>query len=195
MLIYLVDLAHDYFDMLQYTPTGIGYLASFCQSKLKNKSKFKLFKSTTKFLDALDQQKPDLIGLSNYTWNTGLNHFVGKYIREKFPQMPIVMGGPNIRIDRKGIEKFLRDHSYVDKYCMFAGETSLLEIILFLIENNRNKRSSNDLRPQVFNGTYSIWQDHLIGNSNYYAHTNLDEISSTFLNHMMDEFIEKGFIP
>ena len=34
MLVYLSDLAHDYFKVNQYTPTGVGYLATYAQSKL-----------------------------------------------------------------------------------------------------------------------------------------------------------------
>ena len=72
MLIYLADLAHDYFKVNQYTPTGIGYLAAYSQSKLGKKVKFRLFKSVTKLMDAYEKEKPNLVGFSNYTWNSAL---------------------------------------------------------------------------------------------------------------------------
>ena len=50
MLIYFADLAHDYFKVNQYTPTGVGYLAAYSKSKLGNKVEFRLFKSVTKLL-------------------------------------------------------------------------------------------------------------------------------------------------
>ena len=43
MLVYLSDLAHDYFKVNQYTPTGVGYLAAYAQSKLKKAGRISSF--------------------------------------------------------------------------------------------------------------------------------------------------------
>ena len=83
MIIYLADLAHDYFKVNQYTPTGIVYLAAYSKSKLGNKVEFHLFKSVTKLLEAYEQRKPDLVGFSNYTWNVALSRFAGEWIKDK----------------------------------------------------------------------------------------------------------------
>ncbi|SVE23096.1 uncharacterized protein METZ01_LOCUS475950, partial [marine metagenome] len=104
MLIYLADLAHDYFKVNQYTPTGVGYLAAYSKSKLKNKVSFKLFKSVTELLDAYEKKKPDLVGFSNYTWNASLSEFAGRFMKKKDKSLPIIMGGPNIRLEKKGID-------------------------------------------------------------------------------------------
>ena len=34
LLVFFADLAHNYFKVNQYTPTGIGYLAAYSKSKL-----------------------------------------------------------------------------------------------------------------------------------------------------------------
>ena len=128
-LIYLADLAHDYFNVNLYTPTGIGYLASYSISKLGDQVDFKIFKSTNKLLEEVDKKKPDLVGLSNYTWNQSLSKFAGRWIKQRHPFLPIIMGGPNIRLERPGIENFLRTNEYVDTYCMFAGEISVYKIV------------------------------------------------------------------
>ena len=77
---------------------------NYSKSKLGNKVSFKLFKSVTKLLDAYEKKKPDLVGFSNYTWSYSLSQYAGQWIKEKFPTMPIIMGGPNIRLEEKGIE-------------------------------------------------------------------------------------------
>ena len=64
-LVYFADLAHDYFKVNQYTPTGVGYLAAYSKSKLGNRVEFCLFKSVTKLLEAYESRKPDLVGFSN----------------------------------------------------------------------------------------------------------------------------------
>jgi len=90
MLVYFADLAHDHFKVNQYTPTGIGYLTAYSKFKLGNRVKFRLFKSVNKLLDTYEKEKPDLIGLSNYTWNTGLSKFAGSFIKKRDPSLPII---------------------------------------------------------------------------------------------------------
>jgi len=195
MLIYLSDLAHDYFKVNQYTPTGVGYLATYSQSKLGKQVEFRLFKSVTKLLNAYERKKPDLIGLSNYTWNSALSKFAGQWIKQRDPSLPIIMGGPNIRTYRKGIEEFLRANEYVDIYCMFAGEISVYEIIKFLLEQPKEKRTSKILRGHTINGCYSIFKKRLIGNSNYKKPDDLDEVPSPYLTGLMDPFLKEGYYP
>jgi radical SAM superfamily enzyme YgiQ (UPF0313 family) len=195
MLIYFADLSHDYFKVNQYTPTGIGYLASYSKSKLGNKVEFRLFKSITKLFEAYEKEKPDLVGFSNYTWNVALSKHAGEWIKDRDPSMPIIMGGPNIRTYRKGIEEFLGTNKYVDTYCMFAGEISVYEILNFLLTQPKNKRTAEILKNQTFDGCYSISKNHLIGNSNYAKPNDLDEVPSPYLNGMMDSFLEEGYYP
>ena len=195
LLVYLADLAHDYFKVNQYTPTGVGYLAAYAKSKLGKQIEFCLFKSVTKLLDAYEKKKPDLVGFSNYTWNSALSKFAGQWIKNRDPSLPIIMGGPNIRTYPKGIEEFLRANDYVDTYCMFAGEISVYEILKFLLDQPEEKRTSNILRSRVVNGCYSIFKNHLIGNSNYTRPDDLDEIPSPYLTGLMDPFLKEGYYP
>ena len=195
LLVYLADLAHDYFKVNQYTPTGVGYLAAYAKSKLGKQIEFCLFKSVTKLLDAYEKKKPDLVGFSNYTWNSALSKFAGQWIKNRDPSLPIIMGGPNIRTYPKGIEEFLRANDYVDTYCMFAGEISVYEILKFLLDQPEEKRTSNILRGRVVNGCYSIFKNRLIGNSNYTRSDDLDEIPSPYLTGLMDPFLKEGYYP
>ena len=195
LLVYLADLAHDYFKVNQYTPTGVGYLAAYAKSKLGKKVEFCLFKSVSKFIDAYEKKKPDLIGFSNYTWNSALSKFAGQWIKQRDPSLPIIMGGPNIRTYPKGIEEFLRENNYVDTYCMFAGEISVYEILKFLLKQPEGKRTAEILRGHKVNGCYSIFKNRLIGNSNYAKPDNLDEVPSPYLTGLMDPFLKEGYYP
>ena len=194
-LIYLADLAHDYFNVNLYTPTGIGYLASYSISKLGDQVDFKLFKSTNKLLEEVDKKKPDLVGLSNYTWNQSLSKFAGRWIKQRHPFLPIIMGGPNIRLERPGIENFLRTNEYVDTYCMFAGEISVYKIVKFLLNQSKQNKISDSLRGHIINGCYSIFNNKLVGNSDYEKPNELDDVPSPFLTGMMDTFLGEGYYP
>lgn len=195
MLIYLSDLTHNYFKTTQFTPTGIGFLAAYSKLQLKNLVDIRLFKSVDKLLDAVDHEKPDLVGLSNYTWNLALTAFAGRFIKKQYPDMPIVMGGPNIRIDPKGIEDFLRKNEFVDKYCMFAGEVSFYKIAEYLFFLSPDQRNGKRLRDQLIDGCYSISSGVFEGNSNYAVIQNLDEIPSPFQEGWMDPFLAEGCLP
>lgn len=195
LLVYLADLAHDYFKVNLYTPTGIGYIASYSIFKLGKQVEFKLFKSTNKLLDAVEKRKPDIVGFSNYTWSYSLSQFAGRWIKEKYPTMPIIMGGPNIRLEEKGIEEFLRINKFVDTYCMFAGEISVYKILSFLLKQPIKNRTSKVLKNNTINGCYSIGENKLIGNSDYSKPDNLDEIPSPFLTGLMDPFLKEGYYP
>ena len=195
MLAYLADLAHDPPGAVQYTPTGIGYLAAAAFAKLGDRVEIKLFKSPGKFLDAIDFRRPDLVGLTNYTWNHALGVCAGEYVRHKYPDLPVVMGGPNIRTDEQGIESFLRQNPYVDQYCMYAGETSFVQMVELLCSRPQHERTSRELRDIKVDGAYALCEDRLVGNSNYHMPQDLDEIPSPFVGGWMDEFLEQGFIP
>src|SRR5262245_36586923 len=103
MLVYLADLAHDYLPARQFVPLGIGYLASYLKKEFGTDVEVRLFKSCDRLLDALDARRPDLIGLTNYTWNAALSAFAGRRAKALYPDLPLVMGGPNIRTDQEGL--------------------------------------------------------------------------------------------
>jgi len=195
LLIYLADLTHDYFKITQFTPTGIGFLAAYSKSKLEDTVDIRLFKSVNKLLDAVDREKPDLVGLSNYTWNLALSAFAGRYIKQQYPSLPIVMGGPNIRVEEQSVEAFLAENEFVDKYCMYGAEVSFYQIADYLISLPATQRSGKKLRAKVINGCYSISEGTFQGNSDYEAIQDLDEIPSPFLEGWMDPFLAEGCLP
>ena len=132
ILVYLADLAHDYFKVNQYTPTGVGYLAAYSESKLGDKVEFRLFKSINKLFEAYETEKPDLVGFSNYTWNVALSKFAGQWIRDKDPSLPIIMGGPNIRKKPEGVKDYLMNHD-TDLYVVNEGEDAFSTVIEYIL--------------------------------------------------------------
>ena len=70
---------------------------------------------------ALKEDTPDILGLSNYSWNEGINRLVEKTIMQTSPETVLVSGGPHIRTDEAGIRNYLNDHRVIDYYVMFEG--------------------------------------------------------------------------
>ena len=195
MIVYLADLAHDYLPARQFVPLGIGYLASYSKSIFEEKVEFRLFKSVDELLDACENCKPDLVGFANYTWNERLTAFAGSKLRESFPNLPVVMGGPNIAIDEKGIESFLKKNPFIDVYCMYGGEVAFSKIIRSRLENPFKKDWLNILCADSDFGGYSLHQGKLVGSANYSVEKDLNFIPSPYLTGVLNPFLENGFIP
>ena len=195
MIVYLADLAHDYLPARQFVPLGIGYLASYSKSIFGEKVECRLFKSVEELLDACDDNPPDLVGFANYTWNERLNAFAGFKLRKSFPTLPIVMGGPNIATDEKGVESFLEKYSFVNVYCMYGGEQAFSKIIHIQLEGT----SKNDWLKTLCSDPdfcgYSLCEGKLIGSANYKVDKDLNFIPSPYLAGVLDSFLKKGFIP
>ena len=196
LLIYLADLYHDYLPTRQHTPLGIGYIGEYLKNQFPQEVEIRLFKSPEKLLESIDEEVPDVIGMSNYTWNHTLNRFVGKRIRSgQNPNIPIIMGGPNIRLDDEGIFLFLQLHDYVDRYAMYSGEQPMAEIISKVLEMSPDERTSSQIRSLKLESSHAIDGDVLCGGSIIDDGKDLDFIPSPYLTGALDEFLNDGFLP
>lgn len=195
MRIYLADLAHDYMPARQFAPLGIGYIGAFLKKAFGDAVDVRLFKSAERLLDAVESQRPDMVGFTNYIWNAALTAWAGRTIRAALPDMPIIMGGPNIRTDEAGIGAFLARHEYVDRYCLYSGEATAADIVRFLIALPPEQRTAAALRRAAIDGSYALADGKLAGNAQYRIEDDLDYIPSPYLSGLMDEFLDEGFIP
>ena len=92
---------------------------------------------------------PDVIGVSNYIWNSDLSNFICDYAKKINPNVLTVLGGPEfpagtgaVRIENNLRDatydkcfKYLIDRPSVDYFAYSDGELSFLEIIKIFIEN------------------------------------------------------------
>ena len=195
ILVYLADLMHDYMELRQFAPLGIGFLASYAKSVHGDAVEVRLFKSVDKLLDAVEVERPDMVGLSNYTWNLQLGAFAGRRIKAAHPTMPLIMGGPNIGTTEPDVEKFLREYDFVDVYCMYGAERSVASLIGCLREQPANLRTGETLRSTTADSCYALVDGRLHGNSNFDDEKDLDYIPSPYTSGIMDEFLDDGFIP
>ncbi|MCW9034194.1 MAG: cobalamin-dependent protein [Rhodospirillales bacterium] len=196
LLIYLADLYHDYLPTRQHVPLGIGYIAEYLQQQLPGKLEIKLFKSADKLLDSIDERQPDVVGLSNYTWNYALNQFAGKQIKARSDRnIPVIMGGPNIRLDDESILAFLKDHDFVDRYVMYSGERPMEEFISSILDLPADRRAGDDIRRMGLKRSYAVVDGELKGGAIIDNEKTLDYIPSPYLSGALDEFLDDNFLP
>lgn len=199
MRIYLADLVYDTVKTNYVVPLNIGYIAAKLHAVLGSRVNIRLFKFPTELESALKSDPPDLLGLSNYSWNHRLNDvFLDLYARVK-PDGISLMGGPHIRTEPEDIKAFLLARPNLGYYTPGEGElptTRLVEALLDEIEpfpaplgcatvratgRSGDRRSSGPLRYEV---------------EPFSAGQRLIDLPSPYLSGWLDKFLsDPGMIP
>ncbi|MGE4296900.1 MAG: radical SAM protein [Desulfovibrionaceae bacterium] len=122
MKIYLADLVYDTIKTNYVIPLNIAYVAAKTIHDHGKAVDVTLFKHPLQLQDAINDSPPDLIGLSNYSWNTNLNMTMLKLSRKRNPSVITVMGGPHIRPDDEGLLRYLTKNTDLNYYIPFEGE-------------------------------------------------------------------------
>ena len=120
--ILLADLVHDYRPNHFCTPLGVGFVGEYLSSVYGSEVDVRLFKSPTTLLEAMRaEDRPDIIGMANYSWNYEINKLIMRRAAAELPDTMIVQGGPHIRIDNDGIADHLRTNPAVSYYDVRGG--------------------------------------------------------------------------
>ena len=188
--IFLADLAHTFSvrDTSLLTPLNIGYVKAYAVASHGSTIDVTLFKHPEKLLSKTLEERPDIIGFSNYGWNNNLNRVVGAYIRKILPNALIVAGGPNIDPDPLRQLTFLKQHHYLDFLVVDGGEEPFSELVTWWREGDRDI----DKLPQNI-----IWRDgeKIIASGERPIKKTIENIPSPYLSGYLDEFLEAGMIP
>ena len=129
MKIYLADLVYDSSSTNFVLPLNIAFIASNLKHKFGNNVDITLFKYPKELEKYLKTSMPDVLGVSNYSWNTRLSKLFIREAKKLNPSLVTVMGGCNIRATRDGIYKFLCENPAFDYYIINEGEEPFANLI------------------------------------------------------------------
>ena len=190
MKIWLADLTYTQQSIASdVVPAAIGMIAEYTEQRLPLLEKIKLFKYPEDLSEELSKSPPDLIGFSNYIWNTSLSDSFMKQIKKICPDTVIVAGGPNFPTDEGEQEDYLKSRPWIDYYIIKEGEHAFS----VLVENLLNKVSTEDLlntpnlitiKDEVFSSSKKIERI-----------TDLTKIPSPYLSGRLDEFLDGKLLP
>lgn len=115
-------------------PLGLGYIASVLRDcgynvEICDMGSQKL--TLKNILDKIDG-KYSVVGISSMIANHGNCMRLAKVLKESFPDIKIIMGGPQATFIPEEILK----SGYVDIVCMFEGEETIVEVMYALSKNN-----------------------------------------------------------
>ncbi len=188
--IYLADLAHTYSvdDRSLPIPLGIGYIKAYAMERFGDAVTIELFKHPERFMAALHDAPPDIIGFANYGWNEQLNLSLGAYARERVPEALIVAGGPNIDADKGNRKAFLERHVYIDYLIIDGGEQPFAELIDWWRMSAREPAGLPDNIACLSGGA-------LLETAERPLKKIIGDIPSPYLAGYLDEFLVAGMIP
>ena len=102
--------AHSYF-----VPIGIGYIGSNILERFKNHNiELKLCTDAKEIFVLLEKWKPDIIGISNYIWNSYLSNLICRQAKKINPNTLCILGGPEFPAGtgQRRIENTSLDNTY-----------------------------------------------------------------------------------
>jgi radical SAM superfamily enzyme YgiQ (UPF0313 family) len=185
--IFLADLFHDYRPNFISVPLGVGFVGEYCRSIHGKEIDVKLFKSPQKLIDAMREHRPDVIGLSNYTWNVEINRLVRQRVGAELPDTVIVEGGPGIRMDPAGIAAYLTKLSSAHYYTMLEGEWPMADLIGQMLSKGRVLKPAE--MDTELDGIAYMADEQLVYKERQASKGELHLIPSPYLSGALDEFL------
>ena len=173
-------------------PSAVGGIATFTEKNVKLNNPIRVFKYPEKLTMALEKEIPDVIGFSNYMWNSELSLALARRIKEYAADTIVVMGGPNYPVVESEQEKFLRDHPEIDFHIKGEGELAFANLIAELIRSGMKKTNLKTELPSVH---YISSDNQPRISSTVERIKDLTEIPSPYLEGKMDEFFDGKLQP
>lgn len=198
--IYLADLTHDTIILVSDTvPINVGFVGSYTKKLFGDNVEVSLFKYPQTVIDAIKADPPDVLALSNYSWNSYLSERMAQLAKQENPNVVTVQGGTNFPHEGDLYKDFLMERPYTDLHVELEGEVAFSNLVSrILAARDSGERaldrpidgcvyidptSRNSDSPVVITGTMP---ERL---------RDLDEIPSPYLNGMLDHFFDGKLTP
>ncbi len=195
--IYLGDLTYTTVTLAtEAFPLNVGFIASYCKKLFGDDVEITLFKYIDDIDKAVNENPPDILGLSNYCWSHNVSYEIFKMCKKSNPDVITIWGGPNFPIDFPSQKKFMQNYPEVDLYVPTEGETGFSNAVKLCLELNSLKEAKQIILKNPIDGCISRNEQ---GEIHYSISTvrisSLNEIPSPYLNGMMDKFFDGKLTP
>jgi radical SAM superfamily enzyme YgiQ (UPF0313 family) len=192
--VYFADLTHcGTVTNADTFPYGVGCIAAYTKKVLGAQVSVELFKLPHELDAALKAKTPDVLCFSNYVWNYYLGSAFARRVKNAWPHVPIVMGGPNICVTPEGRGRFLRENPWIDFYIKFEGERGFAGLLGALMDRSLNGDSVREEGRLLDNVLYTSGGEYFEGIERRI--TELMSIPSPYLTGLLDKFFDQGLRP
>ena len=139
--VYLCDLTYDTIILVSDTiPINIGFVGSYMKKQFGNDVKLSLFKYPNEVIQAIKSNPPDMIGLSNYSWNSNLSEYVASIAKKINPNVITIQGGTNFPYQSDLQKHFLSKRPNTDIYTVLESEKSCSNVVKRMLETNNDRK-------------------------------------------------------
>jgi len=177
-----------------FMPIGIGYIAAYTISRLGESAvEIRLYDDAEPLLNDIKNWQPDIVGLSNYSWNTELSRLVFKQAKKIIPNVVCIAGGPELPCSHQEIKEYLSARLEIDFYVVFEGECPFADLTDLI----RQDKSNVDLKSRIHPGVASISPEtgDLVFGDPLPRMENLDQIPSPYTTGLMDQWFDGTYSP
>jgi radical SAM superfamily enzyme YgiQ (UPF0313 family) len=192
--VYLADLRYNYSGFLanDCMPLGVAYMKAVMDRDI-HEVQSRLFAYPDKLWDAIAENPPDVLMLSNYVWNESLSLHVAKLAKRLRPNMLVVVGGPNISIEDERQIEYVRAHPEIDVYVLGEGDFLAADVVQHYLDAGKTIAGlgARDIPSCV----YRRPDGEVILQKMWARHKEVDEIPSPWLSGALDEFFDGKLAP
>ena len=198
--VYMCDLTHDQIVLVSDTiPINIGFIGSYAKKLYGDDIELSLFKYPQTVFDAIKISPPDVLALSNYSWNSHLSERLSQFAKEINPRTVTVQGGTNFPHDASQQLEFLARRPGTDFYIELEGEIAFSNLIARVLDA---RDGGARLFDQPVDGCVFIQpstrssDEALLVKGNMPSRIrDLDEIPSPYLNGVLEHFFDGRLTP
>ncbi len=198
-IIYLADLTHTKNGIMALTfPLGTAYVTAYAKQNLGNEFEFTLFKFPEDLTEQLVVKKPRVLALSSYQWNVELGYNVSLWAKKLYPDLIIIMGGPNFPTSSNEKLSFLMERENIDFYIENEGEvgfTSLLEKLQDYGFNSEKLKDSEEIIPNCTYLKYGGEKIPKLIEADIKRIIDINSIPSPYLSGVLDRFFDYSLTP
>lgn len=177
-------------------PLGIGLLATYLTKNIPGELDIKLFREPDEIYNILKSADwvPDVIGVSQYSWNSRLNLYFAELAKKNNPKCLVVAGGPNLESSPKSRAEYLKANSFVDLAVAYDGEIPMLEIVKRFLAGE----SATELRRNPPAGVFSVSPDtfeYTISSERPPRMDSINVFGAVYASGVLDKFLDGGYHP
>ena len=176
-------------------PLSVGYIGSYLKKNFPSINVV-ILKASGEIVDYISKNKPDIVGICNYLWNTNLAIRLSHFAREKNPDSFIVFGGPEVNVQPVHKKSFVKKYSHADMLVHHEGELAFNNLIDVYIQEKGNSNKIKSRINELGNCFYIDKNGEFIVGPPMKRIDSLNDIPSPYLTGLFDHFLEKGcYVP
>ena len=192
--VYLADLRYNYSGVLanDCMPLGVAYIKAVMDRDLPE-VKSRLFAYPDHLWDALLENQPDVLMVSNYLWNEALSFHFAKLAKKIRPDMTVVMGGPNIPIEESRQIEYFNQHPEIDLYVLGEADFLATEVLRHYLDAGMSISKMGE--REIPSSIYRRPDGQTVLQKMLDRKKEVDEIPSPWLTGIQDEFFDGKLAP